>query len=60
MKERGVEPEQLRQYSDQRGGKVTDGLEGIRGKSGWVSDGNSTKNKEERVMKKSRGTRDCV
>lgn len=38
----------------QRGGKVTDGLVGIRRKSGWVSDGNSPKT-EEGVTRERRG-----
>lgn len=39
---------------EQRGGKITDGLVGIRGKSGWVSDRNSSKT-EEAVMRESGG-----
>lgn len=39
---------------EQRGGKVTDGLVRIRGKSGWVSDGNSPKT-EEGAMRERRG-----
>lgn len=35
-------------------GKVTDGLAGIREKSGWVSDGKSPKT-EDRLMSSSRG-----
>lgn len=42
------------QYREQRGGKVTDGLVGIREKSGWVSDGNSPKT-EEGAMRECRG-----
>jgi len=40
-REKAVGTEELTQHEERRGGKVTDGLGRIRGKSGWVSDGNS-------------------
>lgn len=43
------------QYREQRGGKVTDGLVRIRGKSGWVSDRNSPKTDGEAAMRECRG-----
>lgn len=55
MKKRDRERELNEEYREKRGGRVTDGLVGIREKSEWVSDGNSPETDEEEMMRRSRG-----